>query len=433
MDTSWLFWVLVPLALFAPPKWALVAWVLLANVDFSGRGFATTTDIGWQNAIKGLVIPSVLLWRLKPQIPRSTLLTLWTAFCVYVGLASLWSPFPLSAIKFIGNLVGLSLMVWLLFVAGDELDWKFVGIAGLGTAFFGLIGGAEGVRFTTLVSPQSFAAFMTGLFIYCLWMRKPWLAPFFGALVVAAGSRTYFLVIILVGVIWWMRIAFRSEIRIAVTSFAVFLGGLLLFAGLNSDLNLPSSWRSNRILASYEAARGEPVPQSVELETGTIGTVTFRQQMYSLVTAAHLQGDWNERVFGFGTSAGGEIQERYFYVSGQSGPNFDANRTVHNEWLRILYEFGYLGLGLWTAFYVVLSWKVLKLLRGGRNDAYALASIWIALAIGLVTENVFASAGSALALGLGIVFGHASYRLKEFSLVIHPKGRTPARPAEAFS
>ena len=433
MGTGWFLWALLPVALLGRPRWALLAWVLLANVDFSGSGFATTTDVGWENAIKGLVIPSILLLRFRPAIPKGLLVTLWITFCAYVGLATLWSPFPLSAIKFLGNLVGLSLMAWLLFTVGDELDWKLVGLAGISTAFFGLIGGAEGIRFTTLVSPQSFAAFMAGLFIYFLWFGKAWLAPLFGALVIAAGSRTFFIVVVIVGLFWWMHNTVGSGIRIAYSSLALFVGGLILFVGLNSNLDLPQAWSSNRIFASYQAARGEPVPENVELETGTVGTVSFRQRMYSLVTASHLQGSWNQRLFGFGTSAGGEVLERYFYTPGFIGSNLDANRAVHNEWLRILFEFGFVGLALWAAFYTALTWKVFLLLRTRQNEAYALLSVWVALSIGLVTENVLASAGSALALGLGIVFGRAASCLRESDYLSRHNAFIHERPAGAFS
>jgi hypothetical protein len=67
-----LFWVLLPIVIFASPRWGVLAWLIMGNLDASGPGQSNSTAVGWINATKGVVIPLYLWWRLRhtPSVHR---------------------------------------------------------------------------------------------------------------------------------------------------------------------------------------------------------------------------------------------------------------------------------------------------------------------------------------------------------------------------
>ena len=87
----------------------------------------------------------------------------------------------------------------------------------------------------------------------------------------------------------------------------------------------------------------------------------------------------------------------------------DPNRSIHNEWLRALYEWGVVGLVLMVA---VIGTMLIGLLRRYRS---ARVKLGVAAALSFVPaflgafsgENVLAGAGNALTLSLAIMIALA--------------------------
>jgi hypothetical protein len=78
----------------------------------------------------------------------------------------------------------------------------------------------------------------------------------------------------------------------------------------------------------------------------------------------------------------------------------DPNRAVHNEWLRILYEWGGVGLGLWFVFIfsiIMYAYQGVQLDRLGH--ARPLLIFLPAFLCGFSTENILAGAGHAENIG----------------------------------
>ena len=83
----------------------------------------------------------------------------------------------------------------------------------------------------------------------------------------------------------------------------------------------------------------------------------------------------------------------------------DANRTIHNEWLRAFYEWGIVGLGLIFAIAVALPGMLIQHYRRGSSRAAASAvfSFLPAFLVAFSTENVLAGAGNAVMVSLCLV------------------------------
>ena len=86
-----LFWALVVAVLVAPRRWAILAFLVVIQIDVSGPGWASPSAVGLENAIKVLGLPLLLLLRLGiPALApyRSMAFKLWLLFTGYVAVAS---------------------------------------------------------------------------------------------------------------------------------------------------------------------------------------------------------------------------------------------------------------------------------------------------------------------------------------------------------
>ena len=81
-----------------------------------------------------------------------------------------------------------------------------------------------------------------------------------------------------------------------------------------------------------------------DMRSTGVGTYVFRKQLYQRAFQAIGESSLLELAFGHGTSNGRML--RGTLARGVGVPN----RAVHNEWLRILYEWGGVGLALWFVF-----------------------------------------------------------------------------------
>src|ERR1700685_3114522 len=87
-----IFWVLLPIVLWAPPKWAFLAWLVMGNLDTTGPGEGSVSTLGWINAVKGIVLPLCLCWRMRgapSEIPSTPPARLWLVLVAYATIATL--------------------------------------------------------------------------------------------------------------------------------------------------------------------------------------------------------------------------------------------------------------------------------------------------------------------------------------------------------
>jgi len=420
-----IFAILLPFVAFAPVRWAVLAWLIMGNLDGTGPGSAALTNFGWLNAAKGVGIPVLLCWRLR-AVPSASIITiparLWIALTLYACIGSLWSPFPLAAAKLVGNMAGILLAVVILEKAarGGMLDTRVLVILIVATLTLGAVqtymfagelygydGADQPIRFSSFVFAQQYAGILVAFLSVVLWrislskLQKGLLLGGISIALLLNGSRTWFLGAAIVFAIHaW--IYFRSALlTTAFVSAAACMCGLLL-------LNL-SPWGArlsgeapSRIMATVNAiVSGEDTPQRAGLRDLSFRFIVYNAVMDELRTASVY-----DILFGHGSSSGATVSLRIL-PGVYNADRLDANRTIHNEWLRALYEWGVVGLVLLVGVFLSLVFGVFLRMPSThwKAPSLALISFLPAFLVALSTENVLAGAGNAVTISLALMIG----------------------------
>ena len=418
-----IFWVLLPLVLFAPARWGVLVWLVMGNLDTTGPNFTVSTDVGWMNAVKGIVLPLWLCWRLRSvssDTARALPARLWIALTAYVAIASLWSPFPLAAAKLVGNMTGTLLTFIVLEKAARRGVLSFGGLsvlviaslvlAGLqtfyyGGAAYGFDGTDQPTRFTSFISAQQFGAFLVAFLAALLWVRRnsSWTDIMLSLVVTFAlvlnGSRTWFFGAVLVAVVYFCLSFRRVFAGLLVGAGTLILGFLLILNLVPSGQDLFGG-TSSRIVATLKAlATGTDTANNLGL-----ANFNFRLAIYSDAIDEIRTADVPLLLFGHGTSSGGNVIMRVFpYL--YKLDRLDPNRAIHNEWLRALYEWGILGFVLLSACFLSLVGGLVahRPHEGSNVRAPAILSFLPAFLLAFTTENVMAGAGNAITMSFALI------------------------------
>ena len=413
--TLTLFWIFALGVLFLRPRWALLSLLLGANVNVITPGFLSATSVGWQNGVQTLVLPTVLLLRLTGfKVPRLRLgfpAMAWAALTLYAAVSTLWSPFKLSGVKMIGFLAGWFILYLVFHLAWERriLDeglliaalWCSLGLACIQTYVLGSPEQVVTHQFTSFTAAESFAIFLSSILALLLFSTgRPWLhgvslaACVLG--VILAGDRTALIGLASLLFVWLLHrkkaIGTRYGVRFAavVPPFVVLL---LLFLGFRAGMawGMPES-RLNELmqLGSNSVATLQD-----------IGTVAFRLDMYESTLSEVSGRALPALVFGSGTASGGTLsfagQEQYLI-------GMDPNRTIHDEFLRALYEWGLIGLGLGLALIFHLAGRSWHLaVREGSLPAMAVVGMLPAMLLLLVDGNPLSSPAETMGMGLLLV------------------------------
>jgi hypothetical protein len=417
-----LYGVLLSLTIFAPMRVALVAYLMLSVVDFN----TANAGIGIFNAARGLVCPVILLWRLRDFGGHGRMVLApiaWLLLILYAAIASLWSLFPLSAFKLVGEMAGsfLICMVFLRASKGGFLTPKLalpitVGIISiailrvlyihaLGDVFSKASGGMSGDtldRFTAFTTAQAFAALLTALYSIAVtsrtlhfWVRAPLCFGIVVALIFN-GSRLWLIALIVATVLSLLISEAPSWTKI------VGVGGILLMligmvAASEFLIDALQGAHQYRIAAAITAAY-----EGNQKDTG-LGTLVLRRRLDARAVDMIRGGSLLEICFGHGTSNGRLVRGQLDKGIG------DPNRSVHNEWLRIMYEWGIVGFILWLLF---IGSLMAYAIEGLKHDNLGFAKplfIYVpAFCIGVTGENIIAGAGHAENVGLLVLIGIAA-------------------------
>lgn len=413
--------VLVPCVLFAPLRWAVLAWLIMGNLDATGPGPSGIDNVGWLNALKSVALPLYLWWRLRasPNSPMTAVSAkFWLALTVYAAIAGLWSPFPLGAAKLVGNMVGTFLTFVVLeraarrgLVSSSFLAILIVSSLALGiaqTVYFGTYGfdgAARPARFSSFLSPQQYAAFLVAFLAIVIWHRKfsittrLALGIAVGTALVYNGSRTWFMGAMLVLLFYLWSSSRRILAGALMLASTVALGSLLAI-NLNQNTQGRYDSASSRILATITAlATGE----DAEGEIG-LANLNFRLSIYGGAMNELRSATVPELVFGHGTSSGGDVIMRVFPHDYRL-EHLDANRVIHNEWLRAFYEWGVIGLVLLLTVMAGLFVGLVRLQKRGMSGVASAAGLSFlpAFVLALSTENIIAGAGNAVTMSLALL------------------------------
>ncbi len=404
--------ILFVIAVVAPLRWSLIAYLILSTLDLGVT--AAHPNIGRFNAAKGMVLPIYLLWRLRDQAGHSrvTLAPIaWCGLVVYAAIAASWSLYPMYGIKLVGHMLG-SFIICLVFMRATKAGYitpkavlpVAIGVLAIATIKTTVMPwwGGEPERFTAFASAQSFAAFLTAM--YCIAMcattlRLPVriaLCVALGGAVLLDGSRIYILGII-IAILFSLLIS-ESETWVKMCSFAVaiILLALVVAEGDTVMQMIASKAQSNRIANAITAGYKGDVKG-----TG-LGTYRLRRELDSRAIDALRQSNTEQILFGHGTSNAVTL------VGGLAHAP-DPNRCLHDEWLRIMYEWGLVGLILWLTFFCSIA---VYAVRGFRIDSLSYAKpllIYLpAFVLGLTGENIIAGAGNDVSVGFLLLIGFAS-------------------------
>ena len=418
-----IFWALLPIMFFARPHWAVLAWLTTGNLDLTGPGFASTGAFGLINVAKGIGIPLFLCWRFRSY--RSEALStipvrLWLGLAAYAAIASLWTPFPLAGVKLVGNMIGLVLTIVVLEKAarGRMLSKRIVTLFMMislvlgvvqtyvfGGVVYGYDGPDEPVRFSSFIHAQQYSSILVAFLAVALWhyqftqVRKLLLVLIIGAALGLNGSRTWFIgAVFVVSTYCWVRFRQVASV-VAFTLSAACLFAFLLLNFMPSALDFEGE-APGRMVATVKAiVSGTDTAQRAGLRN-----LNFRLIVYDNVVHELQTGTLAQLVFGHGTSSGGALALRVFpYV--YKADHLDANRTIHDEWLRALYEWGITGLILLISVFATLLYGLGRRYRRAtwKPPVAALLSFLPAFLAALSTENVLAGAGTALAFSLAML------------------------------
>ena len=406
---TFVFWVLCGAVIFLPPRMAVLAYVLLAQFDITGSDFESATMVGFANIIKILVLPTLLYLRLRDipatDTPRPAFSKLWLLFAGYVAFASLWTQFHLPALKMVGFLYAYTLL-FLIFVKGwragwfngkvfSSLAWATLGLGTIQTYFLGDFFGSPGddysKQFTTFIGAQSLAPFLLALFIFVFLYEERKLWRVFTCLAL-------FLAIVLDGS--------RYILGAAVVSFFILAGGNLLirrsrhvFAMLTAGVIctvLLSGITVWSVLKYAPRSRINEFSEAVITGHGSLEDIAdfaWRLMMYQEVGHDLQTRGSGLLLVGSGTSSATVVRNRLDYWHDEDVS--DANRVVHNEFLRSLYEWGLCGFSLLSLFVAgVLGNSLKTLFRGRSRGALACLAFFPAMFLGLAIENVLVGSGA---------------------------------------
>ncbi len=447
-----LFWALVVAVLLAPRRWAILAFLVVIQIDVSGPGWASPSAVGLENAIKVLGLPLILLLRLGiPALApyRSLAFKLWLLFTGYAAIASLWSPFPLSAAKMVVYLTSYA-VVFLVFTEAwrqELIDlhqvvaavWLSLLLAVVQTYVLGNPFGSppkliiEQARFTTFSAPQSYAAFLVSAAAVILfvpskmtWRHDRLLTVVTGIGIamglVLVGSRYVFIGASMMLFVWG-ALALRTRLQRSTISRAAAVRAVLV--GLGAFVILLGSVAAvapdNRIFAlRHLVSHGRLNPRA-------IGTFEWRLDAYRTALDQIQSRPLREDVFGSGTSSAARAVLA-FNPTAFPADTIDANRSMHNEFLRTFYEWGVVGTSLFVAFLTTLIGGLFRSARRmGVVPTQVFWGLLPALGLGLLLENVLAGSGTPVGTGFTLVIACAANALASASERVEPEHARPAR------
>jgi O-Antigen ligase len=407
-----LFWVFAAGVLILPMRWSLFCFILASHMDITSLTFNSATAIGFENTIRIAGLPTLLLVRtgfapLKDMtwtLPQK----LWAGLVAYAAIAGFWGGFSLPAIKMVAYLVAYFVLYVIFCSAWGEhwLDislvrlvaWSVIALALLQTFILGNEWGGLEARFTSFSAPQYFAAFLVAVLAVLMFSgdRGGFHYGTCGGLIAAivlSGSRYVFVSMVALAVIGCFRLAsgrhgslrWRPNVRKMVLTLGIAAAGVGILVGY-----LPY----NRIDELVGAVSEDDA--TVE----DVGTFAWRLGIYEDILERLEKRTGPELFFGSGTSSGAALMLNHD-PDHYDREGIDANRVLHSEFLRALYEWGIPGFGLVVAFVVATTAGFVKKIAAERGGpARAFAGALPSILLGLAIENMLASAASAGGVGI---------------------------------
>jgi len=427
MDTSSVLWIVTPalwvlcaVSAFMPLSWAIPAYIMLAQLDITPMGFEGGAAVGFANVMKIMVVPTILYLRVRRDPVRGVLSLrfpqFWLLFVSYVAVASIWTDFRLPALKMIGFLYAYTLIFLVFFHSWRSgtlktsvitaIAWVSMALAVtqsylLGNPYGTPPGGSDyALQFTSFIDAQSFAPFLLILLIFqVLYGPKGWSrTALCGSLVIAillAASRyvlvsTAMALLILSGGTAYLKGGWNGLQSLMKTGTTILIVTLVLAWAVGKYF--PTS-RVNEALSAV-VNRGGSADDIVNL--------AWRLQMYQQVEYEVRTRGPRQLFAGAGTSSGTVLMNAINPLYDED--TADANRVVHNEYLRALYEWGILGCTLLILFVgSIFRAAVVDFLKIGSLPSLACLAAFPLIITGLGIENILSASGRPHGMGYALI------------------------------
>lgn len=405
-----LFLLISCMVFLLPVKWGVWAYILATNFHLAGLriaaegySFASASSVGIGGLMTVVVLPVALMAKIKFEpiryVYNSRVTKVWILLVLYVLLMSFFSPYFTSAVKMTAYM-GWYTFVFSIFVYCWErgyfgrrkvviLFWVIFATAIIQTYVFQIF--SDGKRLTTFLNVQYFGVFLVSFVSYMLFSRRgvvenlsilAALAGIFltGSRYILVGSLMVFVVYYFLVILDLSSIVKMVNGGVKITVYSV----VTILSILSIPYLFPES-RMNRLIG--EALLGGGGYEEV-------GTLVWRIGMYAEALDEISSRGALEILFGSGTSTGAEVGINFRPDRYKAG-SLDANRIIHNEYIRALYEWGVFGLFLFLYSIVGAIIYFYRYLR--KLDAWGAApfvAISPLLLGSLMIENSLAGAGS---------------------------------------
>ncbi|TQK75739.1 O-antigen ligase family protein [Rarobacter incanus] len=376
-----------------------VAFVVLAltshldmNLVIGENGVASAINI-----VRVVILPLVVLSRLvndrklpvRRHRPRIAILLLVVVASLLPGVLSTQNV--AATFKFLCYLIALLLLVliWrialqLSLVSDAMLLTISVGalsIAYLQTHVFGNQFGTADGRFTSFSSPQAFGIFYVALFgVSTVLVKNMNTLATVGLIslyaIVLSGSRTSLIGFVVIVACLVYASARRYPAVLTMASLAAVVPAIIFMGSSKVEVVL------GRSASLLDLSSG----------IGSIGTFAYRGIVVSEVLSHWREGTLAEKFFGNGGSSSASLvaplDVRYY-------DEIDANRVVHNEYIRVLYDYGLISVSVLV---LLLIWLQCRAVITRIPVLFGL-SLFLAIVLGV--ENVLVSATAASGFGIG--------------------------------
>jgi hypothetical protein len=194
---------------------------------------------------------------------------------------------------------------------------------------------------------------------------------------------------------WRKAIGTAAGLRLAPAVSALLVCGALFLA-----FRATMSWRMpDSRLNDLLQLGSERVPHLED-----INTVAFRLEMYQKTLSQLSQRGPLKLVVGSGTSSGAELA---FTWEEDLPTGVDPNNTIHSAVLRVLYEWGLVGLALGiilTSLLISSAWG--SAVHEGLHGALAVAGMFPAVLVLLLVGDPLPGPASPMGMGLLLVLTH---------------------------
>ena len=401
---------------------ALICWIVSGHIDIGIGGFASAaTQSPLLNGVKILGFPSWLMLRFRRNIRAEFKFNvptlLWSVFIGYATASIVWAPDRLfdAGVKQIGYFLTYSIGYMVLYAAWRSKSLTlnniiisiliasvlaFVQTFVLGNVFGETLNYSRYVSFT---SKQQFGEYLFSSIVFMLFVPK-----------VRMWLRSSIMLLL------WVQLFLngsRAGVLGAFTALIIFLlikGGIkgiiaaILLVGVSSTAYLAKDTiydfveamgKDNRIYELVEATKNK---KGIE----TIGTANARLEFWGATLRHMEQWTLTHKIFGKGVSSAGLlVNESYFSRSRGDIVHSDPNRTMHNELLRVAFEYGWIGLLIFVSF--ILSLFVYAFKSDITNEAKMMMVAFIpGFLLFLSMENIFTGSGAAGGIGFMMVISY---------------------------